>query len=577
MTPPQPTNQAEAINIQQEEAIKQFLSISNTITSILASSPLDHYETIKFVPTMLELSGPRFGAAEYRNTNNQLVLNLSQDLLTEYQKYLKPILWREAYLLHLPNCIRHVSQAADLGLYCYYLYGLKTKQQRRGFLQLWEAVSPPIEYPTYRYYPTAGFPFFDKVVDGSFLRKATQWFKPFVDLSSTMTTDAYTANMERWMVNYQRILRPIELKVLRGLNDCLTCSQIELADKLKLRQPTISQVIKRLAEKHLLRYIIFENYPILGLQPITAKFTVHNMNTISSLEQLIAKIRYALSIQEFDNLLLAAFIIPTERMTRFQQWMKQVASSLNLPVPELHFISERLHAQNFDLYNPKKGGWVKEYESINENFSRLIDEKWATHLPSVKFYKRTSPNLEKPIQLQHQDFIYMQRAFDTYLSTSQVKFYESHELRQAGYKESEHMAYRRRVKYLEKHKVISPPLGIGLIHMGLNASIYLYLESQIEETRRIITACQVFPHVAARIFDDGSGTATIRIPSSSAISVKTAISEYFTAKNVPVRISVHPSWKAFGWTGPNTVNPINYDFNKGKWKWTKDTLPLPKI
>jgi len=577
MTPTQPPNQAKSINHSIEEAIKAFDTIAATVETILQVSPIDQYKTIEFTPISLKLNEARFGAKEHKDTKNQNILELSQDLLFEYSKYFMPVLWREAYLLHLPYSVRQVPQAADLGLYCYYRYGLKKQQQRRRFLQLWEAVSPPIEFPTYRYYPTAGFVFFDNVVDGTFLQKATVWLKPFDQISSSMTTDAFTENMERWMVNYQRRLRPIELKVLRALSSCLKCSQMELAKELNLPQPTISQVIKRLTKKHLLRLILFENYPIIGLQPITVKFIVPRLSKIAYLKKFISRIRYALTLHEFDDMLLASFILPIERMTRFQQWLRQIASSLDLTLPEVMLITERLHAQHFDLYNPKKDGWPTEYESTIDSFYRLISEDWVQHLPTINFYKHTTSKSERPIKLRHQDFIYIQRASDPFLATSHMKFYESHELKQAGYKESEHMAYRRRVKYLEKHKVISPPLGIGLIHAGLNTSIYLYLGTEVEETRRIITACQVFPHLAGRIFNDGTGSATIRIPNASAIAVKTAINEYFSGQNIPAKISVHPSWRGFAWTGPKTIDPINYDFNKGKWLWTKDTLPLPKF
>jgi DNA-binding Lrp family transcriptional regulator len=571
------TNQGNSIGHSKEEVLKAFTDIAMTIESALGSPSLDHYTNLSFMPISLQLTGPRFGVKEYKDDRNRFILELSQDLLTRYSKYLEPILWREAYLLHLPTSIRQVSQAADLGLYCYYRYALRTKKQRNQFLQIWQTISPPIDYAFYRYYPTAGFAYFDNLVDGTFLIKVKDWFKPFSQLSTPMSTETYTESLERWMFNYHRMLRPIELKILQGLNECLTCSQIEIAEKLKLRQPTISQVIKRLAEKHLLRFIIFVNYPKLGLQPTTVSFTSTKMSTIESLLQLISKIRYSLAIQEFDNQLLASFLIPTERMTRFRQWLRQVASSLDLSLPEVRLISERMHARNLNLYAPSKGGWSPETESLLENFSRLISEKLTSHLPAIKFFKLAPPHTKKTITIKQQDFIYMHRATDAYLATRHMKFFESQELRQAGYKESEHMAYRRRVKYLEKNEIISPPLGIGLLNIGLNSVIYLYLGSLKEETKRIFSACQLFPHVSCMLFDDGTGVATLPVPSSIAVSLKTSIESIFTTIDIPAVISIKPAWKAYGWTGPYTVDSVNYDFEKSRWIWTKDTLPAPRI
>jgi DNA-binding Lrp family transcriptional regulator len=570
-----PSKGSDAVLKQRKtEALIRFSEIKRQIKQIIGSEPLDTYTSIRWVQNPIELTGPRFGACE-THPHDKLTLELSEELLTKQPNLLNAVLWREAYLLHIPRLVRFVNEASDLGLYCYYRYALRTKKQRHRFLQIWEITSPPIEYTFYRYYPIAGFPFFDKLVEGTFLQKVKQWFKPFLQLSTTITTRTYTENLERWMFNYQRILRPTELKILRGLNDCLNCSQIELADKLNLRQPTISHVIKRLTEKHLLRLIILENYPILGLQPIAAKFISSSMKIIDDLTRVISKIRYTLGIQEFDEQLLAYFLIPTERMTRFHQWLKQVSSSLNLILPEQRLISERMHTRNFDQYNPQKGGWSIETESITANFAKLISEEWTPHLPSINFYKLVSLHLKKSINIRQEDFIYLQRSTDAYLATKYMKFYESHESRQAGYDESKHMAYRRRVKYLQKNKVISPPLGIGLLNIGLNSIIYLYLDSPIEETRRIFTACQLFPHVSGVLFDDGTGVATLLVPSAFAVSLKTSLNDVFATLDIPAAISIRPAWNAYGWTGPSTVGSVNYDFDNNRWIWAKDTLPIP--
>ena len=576
MNPPNHPNQTMSLTQSQEEAINAFSDTTTTITTILGSPPIDYYSKINFIPFPLKLTGSRFGAKEHKNEMNQFYLELSQDLLTQHSKYLNLILWREAYLTHLPHFIRQVPEAADIGLYCYYRHALRTKKQRNQFLQLWQTISPPINYTFYRYYPTAGFEYFDNLVDGKFLKMVKKWFKPFIKLSTPMNTGTYTENLERWMFNYHRTLRPIELKILRGLNRCLNCSQIELAEKLKLRQPTVSQVIRRLAEKHLLRLIIFDNYPILGLQPITVQFTTSNMIIINSLLKLISKIRYALAIQEFDSQLLASFLIPTERMTRFRQWLKQIASSYNLVPPVSRLISERIHARNFDLYNPKNGGWSLEIETIFDNFLRLISEEWTPHLPPINSFKMSSSHLKRDIKIRKQDFIYMQRASDAFLATNRMKFFESHELRTAGYRESEHMAYRRRVSVLEKHKIISSPIGLGLLNIGLNTALHVQIESSKEETHRIFSACQLFPHIAGRIFKDGTGVATLLIPSESAVSFQKSLNELFLNFDIPARTAIRPAWEAYGWTGPYTIDSINYDFEKDRWIWTKDTLPLPR-
>lgn len=575
MTPTHPSEQTESLTHQKEKALKEFTTIADTVQTIFEFPPVDQYTTIDWVPTELNLTGPRFGANEYRNIKNQLGLNLSEELLTKYRKYLKPIFWREAFLLYLPHSIRQVSQVADLGLYCYYRYAIKTQKQRHQFILLWEAVSPPIEYTTYRYYPTAGFVFFDNVADGSFLEKAIHWFHPFRNLSTPMTTEAYTANLERWMFNYHRLLRPIELKVLCGLYNCLNCSQTELAEQIRLRQPTVSQTIKRLAEKHLLRLIKFENYGVIGLQPLTVQLNTDNFSIQNILKRQIAKIRYTLSIHELDDCLLISFLIPSERVSRFRQWLKQLAASFDLDFPKIRKLTERTRSQNFELYKPRQNGWQFDYESILDNIYRLIQEELSKHLPPIHSFKLTSSKATKSITLQPQDFTYMQRATDAYLVTTRPRFYEAYEARAAGYKESEHMSYRRRVEFLEKHHTMSPSIGIGIIHIGLNAAVSVLLECSLEETQRILGAFQLFPEVIGRIYEDGSGIVTILVPESSVVSIQVSLKDFFSTANISAQTAIKPTWEAFGWL-PVPVNTTNYDFKKGRWIWVKDTLPIIK-
>jgi hypothetical protein len=577
MTPNPLPNQTTPHNASKATAISRFTEIMGTIETIIESPPLYHYNQIYFTPIQLELTNSRFGVIEHKDASNRFTLEISEQLVTQYTKYLDPILWREAYLLHLPYIIRQVPQAADLGLYCYYRYALKTKKQRHRFLQIWETVSPPIEYHAYRYYPTAGFPFFENVVDGSFLRKVKDWFKPFDQLSAHISTDTYTANLERWMFNYQRPLKPIEFKVLRGLYDCLNCSQIELAEKLHLRQSTVSTVIKRLAEKHLLRLSVFENFPVIGLQPQTIQIETTEGKIIEKIKKLVHRIRYTLSLMEFDNCLLISFLIPIERISRFRRWVKQLAAAGGLSSPKIRLISERIQSWNFDLYDIQTQNWQLAIEAILDNFQRLIQEDLTQHLPPLNRFKFRTQSKNKTMKLQPEDFVYMSRATDAFLATDKAKFYEAYEARLAGFEDSRHMTYRRRIQFLEEQDLLSPPIGLGIIHMGLNSSINLFLETPLEESVKILSACQLFPRTLGNIHSDGNSTITILVPDVYAIPIHSALNEFFSSQSIPVSTYLLPSWKGSGWLARYPVNSTNYDFEQCKWIWVKDSLPFIKL
>lgn len=566
---PQDTNSDH----QKDDTAKLFSHIVQTISNRLAAKPLDQYNAIHWEPSPIVLKGPRFGASSYTTTDNQSILELSEELLTNRNEFLEPVLWREAFLLHLPRIIRKVPESSDLGLYCYYRYGLRTSKQRQQFQQLWESVSPPQGYKSYYYYPTAGFSIFDKSVNGKFLQMVLEWFEPFKESSIQISSQMFTANLERWIFNHHIILQPIELKILRSLNDCLHCTQKQLAKDTDLRQPTVSRVIKSLATKHLLRFFVYENYPVLGLQPITVLFSSNNQTVINSLKSLTVKIRYTQSIQEFSDGILISFVIPKERTSRLRQWIRQISASYDLSPPKIIITTERINSMNFDLYYTEKGGWPEEYEQNLDNIFRIIKEEWASHIPQLNTFKFSSSRSTKSIELQPQDFIYMQRATDAFLVTSQARFYESYEARKAGYQETEHMTYRRRVEFLNQQNIMSQPMGLGIMHIGLNEAVNVFTETPYDKTKEIISAFQLLPSFGGRIYDNGSGSIMILLPSGTAVQTQISLREFFGELGYPIKTAIKPAWKSFGWVTGNPIIPNNYDFDKGKWIWTKDTLP----
>jgi hypothetical protein len=55
------------------------------------------------------------------------------------------------------------------------------------------------------------------------------------------------------------------------------------------------------------------------------------------------------------------------------------------------------------------------------------------------------------------------------------------------------------------------------------------------------------------------------------------LNDLFRNLDIPAKTAIKPAWEAYGWTGPYTIDSINFDFEKNKWIWTKDTLPLPRL
>ena len=569
MTKTQPTNHNLALDQHKTAVENRFNEIAQHIQRILGSEPLSTYSKLRWVTTPFDLTGPRFGAEEHC-INDQAVLDISEDLLVKHNQYLEAVLWREAYLLHLPSSVRAVDRVADLGLYCYYRYGLKTRKQRKRFLRIWEATSPPIQYAFYRYFPTGGFSYFDNIVDGNFLKIVKQWFLPFTQLSTSLTEGAYTSNLERWMMNHHRVLKPVELKILKELYNNPTASQIELTKTLGFKQPTISRTIKVLAEKHFLRLSTIENFPVLGLQPLMVEFTSENKNTLNKLMTLASRIRYTLAIHEFQHLVTIVFVIPFRRTERFRQWVKQISGVLDVSSTKIHQFVEWSVSRNFGLYHSHGVGWPLDYSGILGNIQRLIEEGWSQQLPPIRSFRFSAVKLGQYIELRPEDFIFMQRASDAFMVTSRAKFYEAEEARKAG---SSDLTYRRRVAYLQKRKVISPPLAIGLLHVGLDGLVSLRIKGSLVEAYKILGSLQLFPHVSGTIFDDGSLDVVLLLPKETTVSVESTLTAILQDYGNEICSAIKPAWEAYGWVFSPPVIPENYDFTNNSWIWVKDTLP----
>jgi hypothetical protein len=553
----------------------RFNEIVDQIQEILDAKPVVEVDRIEWIDRPIQLEGPRFAGNEYLDSEGNQVLQLANQLLSSQHQFLEVVLWREAFLTFLPQRIRLVPEAADLGIYCYSKYGIKHKTKRTRLQQLWESVSHEKDFGSYRYFPTAGFAFFDNVAEGQFLQLVVPWLASFSSTLKTMESKEFTAYLERWMFNFHRPITSTELKILIEISKEPTISQTELANLTKLRQPTVSRLLQNLAEKHLLRVVNFVDFPITGLNPLAISFFIPNLSHHYSLINTLQKIRYSQAIHDYDELVQAHFVIPTLRLRRFREWIKQLSTAWDIPQPKIRMLTERMRANNFGLYDTQKGSWPTNFESILDNVGRLIKEEWTEHLPPINYFQYSQFPTKRVVKLQPEDFVYLQRATDIFLLTERISSSEAQEARIAGYGETQHMSYRRRIDILEKEGILSPAMGIGLFNIGLNTAIRILIEGSYEQTKRILTSFQLLPYITGRVYSDGAAEAVLLVPDEPAIVIANIINEILEEVNLKAVLSIRPAWQAYGWTGFQDLSD-NYNFEKQNWIWTKDTLPIVK-
>lgn len=552
-----------------------FSSFAHRVITALKLPQTNHrFHTFRWVDMPVKLDNPRFGVSEALNQDNKLELLVSKELLDSFKHLKEWVFWREAVLEHLCYRVRKVPEVADLGLYAGLKFGTKRSRERWKLHVIWETLSPPKNYGHYEYNPAAGFHFFDEVVEGTFLERIIPWLNTtFCGVPFPLTTQTFTAALERWMFDYHRPLQPSELRLLVALSKQPEITQQKLAKQVKLTQPSVSKILKRLANRHLLRFIRFINLPLIGLQRITATFHSRDFRFLYALRKLLMKIRYIQSIQELGDSLLCSFTIPFRRITRFRRWIAELATAWNLDSPKIRTIIEISRHRDFTLYNPKQGEWPQDYESILENVFRVFNEEMTSLLPPIHSVKYPL-SIPQKLKLQPEDFVYMQRANRSFYLTEGVDSTEAEEARLAGYPEGQHLTYRRRVRVLKKANLLSPPLGVGLIHVGLNAVINLFVEASHTESSQLLSAFQFMPQVNGYIFDDGCSLVILLVPKAAAVAILTSLEEHLHKVGIPNQAIVKPTWENYGWAFQPPVSLRNYDFDRQAWVWAKDTLPM---
>jgi DNA-binding Lrp family transcriptional regulator len=489
------------------------------------------------------------------------------------------VLWREAFLEHVDHRIRLVPESADLGLYGGLKYGIEDSEQREQLQSLWETVSPPKYYEFYRYFPTGGFPAFDNVVDGAFpqnviLRLNALRGDKHVPLSSA----TFTATLERWMMETHRTLNETEVRILTTLSATPKTSQRRLADQLKLSPATLSQSLAKLAGRHLLRASGAVNFPLIGLDHLVVFLRLSGDQVGKQLRSQLVKLRYALApISLAGSLLLADFLVPHGFSDQFSAWNDRLCRTWNLPPPSLRLVTDLVQSWNFRQYTAGVG-WAADFSSTIDLFHDIVSGNSIYAAPPLRTFKYSYNHLVAgqlfPVRLHPDDFIYFQRSIDAFSVGGRVFPQSASEARQMDFSGSSYKLYRRRVRRLDELGV-SVPTRIGLLHVGLDTAIHVFISAPRETTERVLRASQLLPHISGYILDDGTGTMTLLLPNAVAVEVFAFLRRLFAECGIDAQIGIRQAWESFAWF-PSPISKDDYDFEKGEWIWKPETLPAPQ-
>ncbi|MFX0077820.1 MAG: MarR family transcriptional regulator [Candidatus Hermodarchaeota archaeon] len=526
----------------------------------------------------MKFTDPRFGANEVRSikgSRSGWTVTLSEDLKIASSHVFSWVLWREAFLSFLIPNIRQIPEAADLGLYAGIKYGKYSSEEKKLLSELWGHVSPTQYYLYYNYDAPFGFPIFDQVSNDLFLHRVLFWLNSLRSSSyQPLSSSTYTAVLDRWMQETHNPLTKTELRILNTLSTTDQFSQRQLANILNLSNSAISQTLNRLAQRQLLRIFSFINFPLVGLIPLEVKLQVSGRKQKRKIITLLSKIPYIDFIIDTQQFLLSRFIIPYERVDEFKNWIFELTIKENLAPIEVHQVTHQSFTWNFRTYIPDKG-WPTDFTAQLNQFQSSILENQGSSLPpqkSIRYsYDLLKGNQNFPIRLRKEDFIYFKRTSEIYRATEGVAPRTSHEIRKAGFQETTHMRYRRRVQELEKQQ-ISITKSFWLQHINLNTAINLLIFEPRETTELFMRALQLFPFIIGRIVENGNGYVHIYVPNQSAVDTLSTMRETIMGMGLNAHISINPAWQTLSDFEP-PLNSSNYDFENGGWKWGPHTLP----
>ncbi len=526
---------------------------------------------------------PRFGAIETQRVDplhSGWHVAISRGLKDADSYILDWVLWREALLgLLLPH-LRHIPEAADLGLYAGLRYGNYNEHEYNVLTKIWKKVSPPQNYQHYIYDAPLGFPLFDQVVTGTFLYRTLHWLNTLRPTSTPLASSTYTSALERWMLETHTPLTTTELRILRALNKITTLHQSKLAKQLQMTPSALSQALNKLAQRHLLRLYHFINLPLIGLTPQEIILRIPNQKKCRQISSFFSEICYTWLINFIRrDLLHCRVLIPNRRRKTFNDWLEELVIQNKISLLMNVQSSEIINNWNFSSYIPEIG-WPQDFLVILEKSRTILSEEIpAEELPkmySLKFSYNFLQNTQKfPIQLNPEDFVYFKRDHRIILSTDRVTAQPSLEARSAGLAETAHMKFRRQIRKLEKNNV-SRLQGLILYHVGLNTVIQIYIFEPRDITIQVLQSLHTLPNISGVILENGNGFVFLYVPNHSAVDVLSMLQKIFSNQEIDVAFQVKPSWQ--GMTGfESPIQPKYYDFDAKKWIWTENTLPKIQV
>jgi hypothetical protein len=542
---------------QREQLKKRIETISQRVTQLANRTP-PMPKTIEFFDDD-SLTSPRF--CGHWNGNQLMVARqlLGRPLL------LDTMLYREVYSALLPKVVREVPESGDLGLMC--AYQSFSELEQSYLLKVWQAVSPRQHFGDITYDAPLSLPLFNRVTQGTFLRRVLPYFDELEPAITPLTSREYVELLEAFMLNYASPLTEQELKILHLLLEHPNATLQDLRQYSSLSLGCLSGHMTGFKEKLLLSRFYRVNFPRIALNHVAV---LAYPSPGSRINRYLEQCPYLRKIHRFGGAgapYLITYALPRLRLRRLREWLQELVGLGHLTRFRMYLLDGAFQGYNLRSYLASKSdvpiaerfrwvAWIRYLRDV------MIREGFGEVLAQPHVYRYSPPNVDAA-ELDPVDYRLLAHMSPDATAEDLAQLLG----------ESVHVV-RRREKELFAQEVLFERPDLSMFHLGLNESIFVLLEGSEEVVQNFLAGCREAPLYGGSVFSHPTPGCIVAfgLPTGLALRVGQELGRLFLEQqDFDAAVFYGNGSKDF--SVASVLGRCRFDHATKQWTWHREYLP----
>jgi hypothetical protein len=542
---------------QREQLKKRIETISQRVTQLANRTP-PMPKTIEFFDDD-SLTSPRF--CGHWNGNQLMVARqlLGRPLL------LDTMLYREVYSALLPKVVREVPESGDLGLMC--AYQSFSELEQSYLLKVWQAVSPRQHFGDITYDAPLSLPLFNRVTQGTFLRRVLPYFDELEPAITPLTSREYVELLEAFMLNYASPLTEQELKILHQLQEHPNATLQDLHQYSSLSLGCLSGHMTGFKEKLLLSRFYRVNFPRIALNHVAV---LAYPSPGSRINRYLEQCPYLRKIHRFGGAgapYLITYAFPRLRLRRLREWLQELVGLGHLARFRMYLLDGAFQGYNLRSYLARKSdvpiaerfrwvAWIRYLRDV------MIREGFGEVLAQPHVYRYSPPNVDAA-ELEPVDYQLL-----PHMSPDAT----AEDLAQLLGKPVH--VVRRREKELFAQEVLFERPDLSMFHLGLNESIFVLLEGSEEVVQNFLAGCREAPLYGGSVFSHPTPGCIVAfgLPTGLALRVGQELGRLFLEQQ-EFDAAVFYGSGSKDFSVASVLGRCHFDHAAKQWTWHREYLP----